>query len=497
MADLMMHSAVLAQAGCNWTGTLSAATLLSVIGELLALFIVLRILTERRDAAATFAWIFGLILLPYVGALLYFLLAGKVERRRIRRRDRAVARLGQHQVDMARHLRRHRERSLQDVNPAQQGIMRLAEELGAGHPTVGNRVRVLDTGRQTFEAIESAIRNAKSHIHLEYYIFRPDETGRHLLSLLEKKARDGVEVRLLYDSVGSSFLKRRHLKKLLSAGGRAEPFLPLFSWRRPFSVNFRTHRKIIVVDDHIGFVGGRNVGNEYRSDRAEYGEWRDIHMKLEGPSVYRLQEVFAEDWIFASGEDLSALEHCFTPFERPGRARVQVMDSGPDGQPEIIHRILFEAIVSARRSVDIITPYFVPDAAIVMALQNAAYRAVRVRLLVPGRTDSRITGWAARSYYPEILKAGVEVYSFSPGMHHAKVVVVDDRWSYVGTANMDIRSFRLNFEVGVALYEPDIARRIISFLERDIKRSERLLPLEPGRIEALANGVGRALSPIL
>lgn len=494
---MMTELMVFAQTGCDWKGTISVATVITILGQVIALVLVLRILTERRDAAATFAWIFGLILLPYIGAILYLMLAGKVERRRLRIRNRAVAKLGEKKGDLEKHLKHHREESLSEVDPSFKGVMRLAEELGAGHPTVGNSVAVLDTGRQTFDSIERALRSAVSHIHLEYYIFRPDDTGRRILAILEQKAREGVEVRLLFDSVGSSFFKRRHYKNLVSAGGQVVPFLPLFSLRRPFSVNFRTHRKIIVVDDSIGFVGGRNIGNEYRSDRSEWGEWRDVHLRLEGPSVNRLQEVFAEDWIFATGEDVSDLEHCFTPFKRPGRARVQVLDSGPDGEPQIIHRILFEAIVSAQRSVDVVTPYFVPDVSILMALQNAAYRNVRVRVLVPGVTDSLITGWAARSYFPEVLSAGAEVHKYSPGMHHAKLVVVDDKWSYVGTANMDIRSFRLNFEVGVALYEPDIARRLASFIERDIKKSEKLVYRDPGRIEALANGIGRALSPVL
>jgi cardiolipin synthase len=493
----MLYAQVLASSGCNWTAPLSLATILSIVGELIALVIVLQILTERREAAATLAWIFGVILLPYLGAILYLLLAGKVSRHRIRRRGRAVAKLAGGRKEAERLLEEHRDTSLRDVHPDQQAIMRLAEELGAGHPTVGNLVSFLATGHQTFTALEEAIENARHHVHLEYYIFRPDETGCRMLELLTQKAMEGVKVRLLYDAVGSSFLKNRHLKALRRAGGRAEPFLRLLSLRRPFSVNFRTHRKIVVVDDRIGFVGGRNIGNEYRVDRSAWGEWHDAHLRLEGPSVQRLQEIFAEDWVFATGEDVTTLADCFTPHARPGKARVQVLQSGPDGQPQIIHRILFEAIASAQRSVDIVTPYFVPDTAIVMALQNAALRNVRVRLLVPGRMDSIIVGWAAHSYYPDMLQAGIEVYEFTPGMHHAKLAVIDERWAYVGTANMDIRSFRLNFEVGVALYEPVMAEQIINYIEGDIRRAKRLQRKDPTRTEALKDGIGRALSLVL
>jgi cardiolipin synthase len=494
MVDLCSCFAV---QGCGWTAPLSLATLFSILGALITLMIVLRILTERREAAATLAWLLAVILLPYVGALLYLLLAGKVSRHRIRRRGRAIAQIGGGRQQVEQYLEAHRDSTFAEVHPDQQGIMRVAEELGAGHATLGNQITFLAEGEKTFDAIEADIAKARHHVNLEYYIFRPDETGIRLLQLLAEQARKGVQVRLLYDAVGSSKLKGRHLAELRRAGGRAESFLPLFSLRRPFSVNFRTHRKIIVIDDQIGFVGGRNVGNEYRSGRSDWGVWHDAHLRLEGPAVHRLQEVFAEDWMFAAEEDVTTLAEYFTPFERPGKTRVQVLDSGPDGEPEIIHRILFQAIVSARSSIDIVTPYFVPDTAIVVALQNAALHGVRVRLLVPKKNDSLIVGWAARSYYPEMLQAGVQVHLFTPGMHHAKLAVVDNRWAYVGTANMDIRSFRLNFEVGVALYDPDIARRITTYFETELRRAELLSDRQPSRVEALTHGLGRALSLIL
>ncbi len=331
--------------GCGGLGGWSLPGLVSVLGELLSFFIVLRILSERRDATATLAWILALVLLPYLGPLLYFLLAGKVERRRLRRRQRAIEALTGGRRAVERHLRDHEDQEHEEVHPDQRGIMRLAQELGAGPPTLGNRVVFLPDGRATFSAIEQAIRQARHHVHLEYYIFRPDRTGRRILSLLEERARHGVAVRLLYDAVGSASLTKRHLRPLLRAGGRAEPFLPIFSLRKPFAVNFRTHRKIIVVDDRVGFVGGRNVGDEYREGFSSYGEWRDAHLLVEGPAVHRLQEIFVEDWMFAAGEDLTLEESCFTPFERPGGVRVHVLASGPDGGPETIYRILFQAIV--------------------------------------------------------------------------------------------------------------------------------------------------------
>ncbi len=478
-------------------GGWSVAGVISAVGMILSFLVVLKILTERRDASATLAWILAIILVPYLGPVLYFVLAGRVERRRIRRRERALLQLEDGRRAAERHLREHAAGADEEVHPDQRGIMRLAEELGAGPPLVGNHVSFLPDGRDTFDLIEEAIQNAVHHVHLEYYIFRPDETGVRLLQLLERKAREGVSVRLLYDAVGSASLGRRHLRGLVAAGGRAEAFLPMFSLRRPFGINFRTHRKIVVVDDAVGFVGGRNVGDEYRLGVSKFGEWHDAHLRIAGPAVHRLQEIFAEDWIFASGEDVTLHAECFTPFTRPGRARIQVIESGPDGGRETIHRVVFQAIVSARETLDMVTPYFVPDRSIQVALENAALRGVRVRLLVPGVSDNPLVSWAARSYYRELIPAGVEVYRFRPGMHHAKLMVADGRWAYVGTANMDIRSFRLNFEVGLSIYEPDIARAIVQSIEEDLGRSESFTMDRAGRGELLAEGLGRMLSPVL
>lgn len=487
--------------GCDWTGTLSIAGILSLVGILISVIIVIDILSQRRDAAATLAWIFGVILLPYLGALFYLFLASKGERRLLKKRVRALSKLEEGRRKTERYLVEHREPDLSDVSPEYHGIMRVAYQLGASPATVGNRVTFLPDGQTTFDLIEEAIRGACSHVHLEYYIFRPDQTGRSILELLTEKAKEGVKVRLLYDAVGSGSLKSRHLRELHAAGGKTAAFLPLFSLRRPFSANFRTHRKIVIVDDHTGFVGGRNVGNEYRVGKSELGVWQDAHVRVEGPAVYSLQEIFAEDWIFAADEDLTEDEGCFTPFTRPGKARAQVLASGPDRRTETIQRTLFEAIVSAKKTVDIITPYFVPDEAIEMALQNAALRGVRVRILAPGKTDNLLVGWAARSYFNDQLRAGVEVYRFTPGMHHAKLVVIDKTWAYIGTSNMDVRSFRLNFEVGLAVYEPHIAEQIVAYMENDLKRSEALHKDEkfqnPNRREKLARGIGRALSPVL
>lgn len=490
---LVFVSRVLAFSPGSW----SLAGVVSALGAVLSFFVVLKILSERRDASATLAWILAIILVPYLGPVLYFVLAGRVERRRIRRRARALSQLEDGRKAAERHLREHAAGLDDDVHPDQRGIMRLAAELGAGPPLLGNHVQFLPEGRETFDLIEEAIQNAVHHVHLEYYIFRPDATGIRILHLLERKAREGVQVRLLYDAVGSTALRRKHLRGLVGAGGRAEAFLPMFSVRKPFGINFRTHRKIVVVDDAVGFVGGRNVGDEYRLGVSKFGEWHDAHLRIAGPAVHRLQEIFAEDWIFASGEDVTEHAECFTPFNRPGRARVQVLESGPDGGRETIHRVVFQAIVSARETLDVVTPYFVPDRAILVALENAAMRGVRVRLLVPGRSDNPLVTWAARSYYRELTPSGVEVYRFRPGMHHAKLMVADGRWAYVGTANMDIRSFRLNFEVGVSIYEPDIAASIVRSIESDLRRSDRFEAHRGNRTELLAEGVGRILSPVL
>ncbi|MCA9772616.1 MAG: cardiolipin synthase [Myxococcales bacterium] len=331
----------------------------------------------------------------------------------------------------------------------------------------GNRVDVLLDAADTYAALEAAIEGARHHVHLSYYIFRADETGLRFLKLLARKASEGVEVRLLVDGWGSSELGDPQVAPLVQAGGRFAVFAPVRWLVRAPTLNLRNHRKIVVVDGRIGFTGGLNIGDEYRGKLARRGPWRDTHLRVEGPATARLQEIFAEDWFYAADEDLA--RHAYFPRPEPaGPSAVQIIESGPDESAEQIHRALFVAVTQAKERVWMTNPYFVPDRALLVAFETAARRGVDVRLLLPGRSDSPLTFHAGRGFYPFLLEAGCKVYEYTHGMLHSKTMVVDGCWSTVGSANMDRRSFALNFEANAIIHDVAVNRRLAEVFERDL-----------------------------
>jgi cardiolipin synthase len=347
--------------------------------------------------------------------------------------------------------------------------------------------------------MRAAIRAARHHVHLETFIFQPDDTGKEFLDLLTKKAREGVQVRLLYDAMGSIRFQRKLLGQLWAAGGKSSVFLPLNPFRRRLQVNMRNHRKIMVVDGQIGFIGGLNVGDEYLGMVTRFGFWRDTHLRIEGPAVSDLQRVFSEDWDFASGEYLQDRSY-FSPQTRDGPFPVQVIDSGPDREVKGIREMYFAAILQARQRVWIASPYFVPDAGLRDALRLAGTLGVDVRLLGQYHPDKWVPLYAARYYWTEMLDAGVKVYQYTKGMMHAKVVLVDDQWASVGTANLDNRSLHLNFEVNCLIYSPRAVAELDRAFRRDLADSIRLdrdVYAERPFAGRLLENACRLLSPIL
>jgi cardiolipin synthase len=459
------------------------------------------LLLRRKQPLATLAWLQALVLLPGLGAALYLLFgSASIQRRRLRRRRRSsdefAARLARRGAGAnAWHLQ----------EPPPELTLTAAETLAVAIRTSrrlatrGNVVEVFDNPSLLYDALEEAIRGARDHIHFEYYTFQPDATGRRFRDLLAQKASDGAEVRLLLDSVGSRGLNVGFLSPLTAAGARVGWFLPLGGLPPRMGFHLRNHRKIAVIDGSVAFSGGVNIGDEYRGRWARRPSWTDTHLRVQGPAVERIQEVFAEDWHFTVGEDLLA-DRYYPPQAPRGDAIVQVVDSGPDDPARAIHATIFHALASARERVWIATPYFVPDAAISMALAVTALRGVEVRLLLPERTDHPLVDLAAESFLPDLLAAGVQVYRYEAGMLHSKLVSVDGRWSTLGSANMDIRSFTYNFEVNLLVLSPTLARRLEAIFERDLQHST---PFTQSHVDAaslphrLAVAGGRLLAPLL
>ncbi len=465
-----------------------------ILDVLIVLVLVPRVVIQRRESAATLAWVLFILLVPIVGALLYAVLGVQRLRRRRTRRRRARQRLDASAAAFRSGMAPFRLGSLDSV--ALEGMARrYCVDLEA--TTVGNEVAIFHDGEQAFQALCEAVKRAQHYVHLEYYIFQDDSTGRALLALLTERARAGVRVRLLVDAVGAWRLRRSTVAPLQEAGGKFAEFLPVAIFRRPFSVNLRNHRKIVVVDGQVAFTGGMNIGDEYRSRDPEIGHWRDTHARVGGPAALRLQEIFAEDWHFATGEDCLA-ERGIAHAEPRGGVVVEVLESGPDRTAETIYQRIFVAITRSEKRVWLTTPYFIPDRAILVALVTAAQRGVDVRLLLPGWSDHKFVLYAGRAFYRELLPAGVRIFEYGPGMLHAKTMVVDDAWVTIGSANMDRRSFHLNWEANLILLDPGIASAMASRFERDLARARPIeAPYRPSLPRRFGESACFLLAPLL
>lgn len=467
-----------------------------LFGYLLTWFLIPGLLLNRRKpAASVVAWSLTIILMPLIGSFLFLLLGlNRVERRRASRLD-STRRLGQRIPEWNQYELLPGE----ELSELSREMSMLAHRLSETRPTQGNSVEIYSETSETMKAIELAVQGAERSINLEYYIFQPDETGKRLRNMLIAKAKQGVSIRFLYDSLGSMRLHREFLRPMREAGIQVATFLPGQSLREKWSLNLRSHRKIIVVDGQIGFTGGMNIGDEYLGRDPVLGYWRDTHLRLTGPAVLQLQQVFVEDWYYATNEALISTQ-TFAEPDRWGDQVVQIISGGPDQETEPFHSMFFSAINSAVRQVLLTTSYFVPTPALEMALQNAALRGVRVRILVPQRSAHPLMIVAGRWFYDSLMKSGVEIYEYHKGLLHSKTITIDGEWSMVGSPNFDARSVTLNFEIGAALHGQRIASQLEEHFANDLLGATKIDPKEwPKRAwwRKLAEGVCRLFSPQL
>jgi cardiolipin synthase len=381
----------------------------------------------------------------------------------------------------------------------EQGLFRVAQHLTHLRATSGNRVDVLAQGGDAYDAIGEAIDAARHHVHAQYYLIRDDATGAWFRERLVAAAKRGVSVRLLMDGFGCFGLPRSWRRPLLGAGAEVADFLPMRSLLLQ-PVNLRNHRKIVVVDGATAFTGGLNVGDEYRGHMAGLGAWRDVHLRIRGPASRELQRVFFQDWAFATGRFI-APEGYFPRADSPeGSATIAIVPSGPDTRTEAIQRLFVGAISGATREVAVTTPYFVPNESLRVAMELAAMRGVRVRVILPSKSNHAVTFHAGRSFYAQLIDAGVEVCEYEPGIVHAKTLVADSQVALVGSANMDLRSFRLNFEVHTLVHDESTAAALRTEFERDSAQS-RLVDapswLARGWSPRVKEGAARLVSPLL
>ncbi|WP_435922204.1 cardiolipin synthase [Paenibacillus sp. DYY-L-2] len=458
------------------------------------------LLLEFRKPDKAIAWMFILFAVPLIGFILYYFLAQDYKKRRKLRRS--GSRLFQ---EMKERLWRQAEivESIGEMsNPQFEGQERLFNLLTriSESPITGcNETKVLSSGEEAFDAMLAAMEKAKDHIHIQFYIFRDDGIGKKFKEIMIRKAREGVTVRFLCDGLGSYRLPASFVRALKEAGVEVYFFLPPFIAFLDRRVNFRNHRKILIIDGTVGFVGGLNIGDDYLGLYKKMGYWRDTHLQITGDAVYFLQNTFLGDWRLASGQkihdpDLFPEHHC------RGKEQVQVLSSGPDQHWNALQEMCFGAMTSAKRRIWIATPYFIPDPGIYEGLKMAAVSGVEVIVIIPGHADSRVVKLASLSYVEDLLKAGVQFYEYAKGFIHAKVLIVDDLLASVGTANMDMRSFFCNFEMTAVMFDPEPISRLSRDFEQDLSDSRLIVPQKFSRRprrQKLAEMLARLLSPLL
>ena len=468
---------------------------LSVIWTIYVVVVGIWILLQRRAPVATLSWLLSMAVIPVLGiGVYYFLGPRRLKRQRLRR---------------LRSRRKSRARSsiarLREKVPAAperlQQVVRLVTSSTHFPVSTAEDVELLVGGAATFDSIMESVRNAQHSIHLEYYIYEPDQTGFALLNLLTEKAKEGLQVRLLVDALGSKKLGRKHYAPFEAAGGEFALFHPTKLGRRVRPViNFRTHRKIVVIDGRIGYTGGVNVTDE-EDKRILPHAYHDVHVRVTGPVVNWLQTVFLEDWAYALDYNRKTEPSDFDqllPDLPEGNQVAQVMASGPDSDMEAIHRVHVSAIHAASKRLWLTTPYFVPTEPTMFALTNAALRGVDVCLLVPEKSDSMLVTAAARSYFDELISCGVKVFEYHASMLHSKTMLVDDFMGIIGTANFDNRSFRLNYEVCVVAYGEDFNAKLAAQFQEDLKQSRRVGYARPQPFwQRLFDSAARLCSPLL
>ena len=369
--------------------------------------------------------------------------------------------------------------------------------------TDNNDIRIYTDGREKFDALIAEMNGAKNYIHLQYYIIRNDELWQEIEEVLTRKVQEGVEVRVLFDSMGCRKMRERSWRRLEKAGVQVTEFFPAFLGQLQLRVNYRNHRKIAVIDGRVGFVGGFNIGREYLGlDTKKFGYWRDTHLCIEGAAVTSLAVRFVLDWNYAAKENLFQEDTLFEipKYEREGRDPVQIISSGPDSQIKTIHDNYLRLIHSAKDHVYLQTPYFIPDDSILDALKIAARSGVDVRIMIPCKPDHPFVYWATYSYIGEMVEAGAKCYVYDNGFLHAKTVMVDGTVACVGTANMDFRSFGLNFEVNAVVYSEETTQKLEQSFENDMTKSTQITRNAYHQRSLIIRGkeqFSRLLSPLL
>ncbi|MEH6942100.1 cardiolipin synthase [Bacillus sp. JJ722] len=447
-------------------------SVISIVLTIAAIVIGIVIFLENRHPTQTLTWLVVIAAFPLFGFIFYFLFGLNYRKERIYRKkyflDKQAFLKIEGEPDVS-------EKRLKVMGDHQRKLISLAQRIGNSPISFATKTKVLTNGEETFSHILQKLKQAKHHIHLEYYIVRDDHISNEIKNVLIERAKQGVKVRFLYDAVGSWTLSKEYIKDLRDGGVEVAAFGPVSLPFLTNKANFRNHRKIIVVDGNVGFVGGLNIGDEYLGRDENFGFWRDTHLLAEGEAVRTLQLIFLQDWYYSTNKSFLTDEYLSPSIPIVHQhGGVQMIAGGPDNEYSVIKNIFFSMISSAKESVWIASPYFIPDEDIFQAIKVAALSGIDVRILVPKNPDKRIVWYASRSYFPDLLEVGVKIYEYKQGFMHSKIVIVDRELASIGTANMDMRSFHLNFEVNAFLYKTGSTNKLVNDFLGDIEQSQAL-----------------------
>ena len=455
---------------------------------MISVIISIKLILENRDPSKTLIWILIFMLFPGIGILIYFVLGRNIRKIKMNKTYKMannmkkekllfnleeMAELAKGQSNM---IKEGKLPNYKNIDFRVLKIVSLLLNMGIFPFTINNNIEIYIDGNEKFSKLIKDIRNAKDHIHLEYFIIKDSEIGRKIKEELIAKAKAGIKIRIIYDDVGCwrFWFHRKFFKEMKLYGIEIIPYLkgkitiPIGG-----QINYRNHRKIVVIDGKIGYTGGINIGDEYIGKKKKFGYWRDTHIKIEGTSVYMLQMIFLTDWYYNTKEVLLE-EKLFPKLSTKGNCMMQIVASGPDSDWESMHYAYFYAICQAKKSIYIETPYFIPDESLLKALKCAALSGVELIILFPKIADHKIVNTASYSYFQEILEAGGKVYLYNKGFLHSKVIIIDDFMASTGSANMDLRSFKLNFEVNAFIYDKSVIKEIKEDFMNDLKFSEEL-----------------------
>jgi len=458
------------------------------------------IFLERKNAPSTWAWLMILFFIPILGFALYLVFGRKLSNHKIFTWD-TKSRLG-----LEKAVKEQKDIIKTDRFPYKKETFKKYRDLYYLHLehddalfSQNNEVDIYTNGTDKFTNLIADLESATDHIHILYYIIRNDQLGTKIADVLIKKANEGVEVRLLYDDMGSRSLTKRFIKRLQRANVEVVSFFPPLIPKINMKINFRNHRKLAIIDGKVGYIGGFNIGDEYLGKSERFGHWRDTHLRICGDAVQTMQTRFMLDWNHASSRKMAYKEKYFTGCDA-GDVGIQVVSSGPDSEWEQIKYGYIKMILNAKKFVYIQTPYFIPDESLLDALRVAALSGVKIKIMIPNKPDHMFVYWATLSYVGKLIQDGAEIYLYQNGFLHAKTIVVDGEVASVGTANIDVRSFRLNFEINAFLYDVDLANRLVGIFEMDIldstQMTKRLYEQRSIGIK-FKESISRLLSPIL